>query len=173
MSALRMTAIVVSMAASLTCAVPKAAADLWKVTGLSVTPTTNIPDGSKVTVKCSYKMTLDEKDKADLQVIISDNGTTKDYVNVSNGQWQGDSRTATYAIQGGGTHAIKCAVKSIDLATLKGKVTDEKTVSVTVKANTVTPGGDWAPKGTPRVNIKDQKPGNVQVNPNPVPPPKP
>jgi hypothetical protein len=166
----RMTAIAMALV-FMTCAVPEAAADLWKVTGLSATPK-ETPDGSKVTVKCSYKMTLDEIDKNDLQVIISDNGTVKDFVNVSNGQWQGDSRTTSYNIQGGGTHSVKCVLKSINLATLNGKVTDEKTVFVTVTTKTVTPGGEWAPKGTPRVNIKDQKTGNVQANPNPILPPK-
>jgi hypothetical protein len=160
-----------TLAAAVAWWAPDAAADIWKVTGLSVAPgPVDIPDASKVTVKCSYKMVLEEKDKDDLQVTISDNGNVKDSVKVSNGQWQGDSRTTSYSIQGGGTHAIKCALKSIDLATLKGKVTDEKTVSVTVKTKSITPGG-WAPQGTPRVNIKDQKSGNVQPNPNPVPPP--
>lgn len=169
-----MTAVVTGFAVAVTCAAPDATADIWKVTGLSVAPgTVDLPDTSKVTVKCSFKMTLNEPDKDDLQVTISDNGNIKSFVNVSNGQWQGDSHKTTYSIGGGGVHAIKCALKSIDLATLKGKITDEKTVSVTVKPNTVPPGGDWPTKGTPRVNMKDQKPGNVQANPNPVPPPKP
>jgi hypothetical protein len=157
--------------AFMTCATPEAAADLWKVTGLSATPK-EAPDGSKVTVKCSYTMTLNEKDQDDLQVIISDNGAVKNFVNVSSAG-PGSSHTTSYNIQGGGTHSVKCALKSINLATLKGKVTDEKTVTVTVTTKTVTPGGEWAPKGTPRVYIKDQKSGNVQVNPNPIPPPKP
>lgn len=173
MKGLRMTAIALTLAASMTCAAPEATADIWKVTSLSVTPgPADIPDASKVTVKCSFKVVLNEIDNHDLQVTISDNGVKKDFVNVSSGQWQGDSRTTSYNIQGGGTHAIKCALKSIDLATLKGKVTDEKTVSVTVKTKSITSGGEWAPKATPRANIKDQKSGNVQPIPNPVPPPK-
>ena len=169
---LRMTAIAMTLTASMTWAAPEAAANIWKVTSLSVTPgPEDIPDGSKVTVKCSFKTVLQELDKNDLQVTISDNGTIKDFVNVSSGQWRGDTRTTSYNIQGGGAHAIKCALKSIDLATLKGKVTDEKTVSVTVKTKSVTP-GEWGPKAAPRANIKDQKPGNVQPIPNPVLPPK-
>ena len=149
-----------------------AIADVWKVTGLSITPASgDVPDGSKVTVKCAFKMTLEEKDQNDLQVTISDNGAIKDFVNVSSGAWQGDSRTASYNIQGGGAHAIKCLLKSVNLSTQAGKITDEKTVSVTVKTNTVQP-AEWGPKQTPRANIKDQKSGSAQQVPNPVLPPK-
>ena len=69
---------------------------------------------------------------------------------------------------------FKDSQKAIDFykKAFNAKVTDEKTVFVTVTTKTVTPGGEWAPKGTPRVNIEDQKTGNVQANPNPVLPPK-
>jgi hypothetical protein len=132
-----MTAVVTGFAVAVTCAAPDATADIWKVTGLSVAPgTVDLPDTSKVTVKCSFKMTLNEPDKDDLQVTISDNGNIKSFVNVSNGQWQGDSHKTTYSIGGGGVHAIKCALKSIDLATLKGKITDEKSETYGFDAQT-------------------------------------
>lgn len=170
MERLRITAIIMGLGACITWAAPEVAADIWKVTGLSVTPTSGeVPDGSKVTVKCSYKMTLEEIDKNDLQVTVSDNGVVKDTVNVAG--WHNDSRTVSYNIQGGGVHGIKCALRSVNLSTGAGKVTDEKTVSITVKTNSLKP-GEWAPQPTPRANIKDQKPGNVQAVPNPVLPPK-
>ena len=172
MKALGMTMIAMTLVASMACVAREAAADVWKVTNLSVTPgPTDIPDGSKVTIKCSYKKVLTEIDKEDLRVTLSDNGSIKDFVHVSS-TTDHDSRTTSYNIQGKGTHAIKCLLSSVDLATLKSKVTDEKIVSVTVKTQSLTP-GEWAPKATPRANIKDQKSGNVQPVPNPVPPPKP
>lgn len=126
-----------------------AAANEWKITGLSVKPDPTIKnefnqmtymDNDKLTVKCSYNGAyMYYPDGYTHQLFISDNGVVKDGTGITGT----DTRETTYNIQGGGNHAIKCSVGVTPPKSTQPKIVAEKTLIVVVAAKKPAVGGGW------------------------------